>query len=98
VLEGSQALLEAPVDRHRARHQARCAGADAPAHRRLGRSLAHTRVVGQAQVVVRAEQQDRLAVQQDRRALRPGDLAQAPGETESLKLLQALGDLVHGSS
>ena len=51
---------------------------DAPAPapqrmRRLGGGLAHPRVIGQAEVVVRAQQQHGLAVEQHPRALRPGD-------------------------
>ena len=90
ALERRQALLQAPVDRHRARHQPRGARADAPAHRRLGRRLAHARVVGQAEVVVRAQQQHRPAVEQHGRPLRSADQAQAAGEAEPLELLQAL--------
>ena len=44
--------------------------AGAVAHRRLGGRLAHARVVGQAEVVVRAEQQHGLAVEQHARSLR----------------------------
>ena len=57
ALERRQALLQAAVDRHRPRHQARRARAHAPAHRRVRCRLAHARMIGQPQVVVRAQQQ-----------------------------------------
>ena len=59
ALERGQLLLEAAVDRHVARDQARGPRARAVAHRGLGGRLAHARVVGQAEVVVRAQQQHR---------------------------------------
>ena len=68
------------MDRHRARHQPRCARAHAPAHRRLGGRLAHARVVGEPEVVVRAQQQHRSAVEQHRRPLRPADHPQATAQ------------------
>ena len=56
ALERGELLLEAAVDGHRARHEARGSGADAPAHRRVGGRLLHARVVGEPEVVVRAQQ------------------------------------------
>ena len=53
---------------------------DAPAHRRLGRRLAHARVLGEAEVVVRAQQQHGRAVERHARALRPAHQARAPLE------------------
>ncbi len=93
AFESRQALLQAPVDRHRPGHKPRCAGADAPAHRGLRRCLAHARIVGEAEVVVRAQQQHRLAVEQHARSLRPEDRAQAAAQAEPLDLPQALLDL-----
>ncbi len=90
ALERRQALLQAAVDRHRPRHQPRGARADAPAHRRLGRRLAHARMVGEAEVVVRAQQQHGPAVEQHVRALRAADQPQPPPEAEALELVQAL--------
>ena len=95
ALEVGQALLQAPVHRHRARDQARGPAADAPAHRRVGRRLAHAGMVREPQVVVRAQQQHGLAVQHDARALRPADHAHAAIEPELLELLEALVDLGH---
>ena len=46
-------------------------GARAVAHRGFGGRLAHARVIGEAEVVVRAQQQHRLAVEQHARSLRP---------------------------
>ena len=59
--------------RHVARHQPRGAGAGAPAHRRLGGGLADARMVGEAEVVVRAQQQDGPAVEHDARPLGSAD-------------------------
>src|SRR5688572_2117039 len=66
------------MDRHVARDQARRARSGAVAHRRLGGRLAHARVIGEAEVVVRAEQEHGLTVEQHARALRPGHAAHAP--------------------
>ena len=68
------------------RHEARRAGADAPAHRRVGGRLLHARVVGEAEVVVRAQQQDGLAVEHDVRALRPAHQPRAAIQAEVLEL------------
>ena len=65
ALERRQPLARARrCGRHVAGDQPRGAGAGAPAHRRLGGGRAHAGMVGEAEVVVRAEQQDRLAVEQ----------------------------------
>jgi hypothetical protein len=95
ALEVGQALLQAPVHGHRARHQPRRPGADAPAHRGVGRRLAHAGVVREPQVVVRAQQQHGLAVEHDARALGAADHAHAAIEPELLELLKALVDLGH---
>ena len=60
ALERGEPLLESPVDRHRPGNQARGAGADAPAHGRVRRGLADARMVGEPEVVVRAQQQTGL--------------------------------------
>ena len=56
--------------------------------------LAERRVVevvgGQAEVVVRAEQEHRAAVEHHARALRPADHAQAAVEPQLLELVEAL--------
>jgi hypothetical protein len=70
ALERGQLLLQAAVDGHVAGHQPRGPGAGAVSHRRLRGRLAHARMVGQAEVVVRAEEEHRLAVQEHPRALR----------------------------
>jgi hypothetical protein len=90
VVERGQALLQAAVDRHGARGQAGAARADAPAHRRVRRGLAHPRVVGEPQVVGRAQQQDGLAVQHDARPLGATHQAHAAIEAELLELVQSL--------
>ena len=95
ALELREALLQAAVDRHRPGHQSRGARAHAPAHRRVGCGLAHLGMVGEPEVVVRAQQQYGLAVEQHRRSLRPRDQTQATTETESLQFRQALLDLAH---
>ena len=76
-------------------HQPRRARAGAPAHRRVGGGLAHARVVGQAEVVVRAEQQDGLAVEYDARSLRTADHAHAAIEAEPLELVQSVLQIQH---
>src|SRR5215207_9457428 len=55
-------------------------------------------MVGQAEVVVRAQQQYGAAVQQDARALWPGDAAQLAVQAALPDLLQALFDLVHAQA
>jgi len=52
-------------------------------------------VVGEAEVVVRAQQEHGLAIEHDARALRPADHARPAIEPELLELLQALVDLGH---
>ena len=95
ALEVREALLEAAVDGHVPGDQPRRAGARAPAHRSVGRSLAHARVVGQPEVVVRAQQQDRLAVEDHARALRARDLARPAVQAELLELVEAILDVHH---
>ena len=58
---------------------------DAPAHRGLGRRLAHARVVGEAEVVVGAQQQHRPAVEQHGRPLRSADQPQAPARARAAR-------------
>src|SRR5215208_5750048 len=55
-------------------------------------------MVGQAEVVVRAQQQYGAAVQQNARALWPGDAAQLAVQAALPDLLQALFDLVHAQA
>ena len=50
-------------------------------------------MVGEPEVVVRAEQQDALAVEQHARPLRAGDEAHAAVEPELLQLVEAVLDL-----
>src|SRR5439155_21808293 len=73
-------------------------GADAPAHRRLGRRRSHLRVVGEAEIVVRAQQQHGVAVEKHRRALRPRYETQPTAEPEFLELRQPLFDVAHLSA
>ncbi len=79
-LEVRQLRLEPPVHSHVARHEPRRPRADAPAHRRFRRRLAHARVIGEPEVVVRAQEQDRLAVEQHARPLRARHEPHAPVE------------------
>ena len=74
ALEVGQLLLQPAVDRHVARTRGARPRAGAVAHGGLGGRLAHARVVGQPEVVVRAEQQHRPA----RRAARAGPGARTP--------------------
>ena len=83
------------VQRHRARDQPRCAGAGAVALGGLGGRLADARVVGEPEVVVRAQQQHLGAVERDPRALRALDQAQAPVEPGRAQVVEAVGDVVH---
>ncbi len=94
-LERGDPLLEPAVQRHVPRHEPRRARADAPAHRRVGRRLAHPRVVGEAEVVVRAQQEDRLAVEDDARSLRTTHHAHAAIEAELLELVQSVLQIQH---
>ena len=74
--------------------------APAPAPQRIAASaaaLAHLRVVGEAEVVVGAEQQDRAPVEQDPRPLRAADQAQPPVEPAVAELLQPLRDVGHAA-
>ncbi|MDX6606176.1 MAG: hypothetical protein QOD14_716, partial [Solirubrobacterales bacterium] len=66
----------------------RGSGANAPAHGRLGRCVADAWMVGQAEVVVGAEQQDRLAVEEHRRSLRAVDQAKAPAQPALIEFLE----------
>ena len=93
VLERRQALLEAAVDRHRAGHQARGSRAHAPAHRRVGRRLAHARVVGQPEVVVRAQQQTGLPSSSTVGPWGPLIRRNRRLEAQLLELVQALFDV-----
>ena len=95
ALELCQTLLQAPVDRHRPRHQPRGARAHAPSPGRVGGGLADTGVVGQAEIVVRAQQQHRPAVEQHGRSLGARDHAQPAREAETLQFGKPLGDLAH---
>ena len=95
--ERRQLLLEAAVDRHRARHQSRGARAGAPAHRCLGRCLANGRMVCQSEVVVRAQQQDGIAVEQHAGPLRTADEARAALQSHRPQLIQPRLDVDHPS-
>ena len=95
ALERGELLLEPAVDGHRAGHEARRARAHAPAHRGVGGGLLHARVVGEAEVVVRAQQRDRPAVEDDVRALRTAHEARAPVQAETFELRQPGLDLGH---
>ncbi len=80
---------------HVARDQPRCAGTGAPALRRLGRRLADLRVIGEAEVVVGAEQQHLAPVEQNPRTLGTFHQPQPPVEPAFAKLLQPLYDVGH---
>ena len=73
-----ESLLQPRVDRHRARYQSRRARPGAPAQRRVRSRLAHARMLREPEVVVRAQQQDRLAVDKHLRPLRAADNTGAP--------------------
>ena len=94
-LERREPLLEPPVQRHVARHEPRRPRARAPAHRRVRRRLAHARVVGEAEVVVRAEQQDGLAVEDHARPLRTAHHAHAAIQAERFELVQSVLQIQH---
>ena len=95
ALELRQAVLELAVKRHRARDQPRGAGAGAEALGGLTCGLAHPGVIGETEVVVRAQQQHLGAVEQHARPLRPLDQPQPPVQPRAAKLRQALGDVAH---
>ena len=80
---------------HVPRDQPRAAGARAPAQRRLRRRLAHARVVGQPEAVVRAQQEHRAAVEQHPRPLRAADHAHAAVEAELHELVQPVLQIEH---
>ena len=71
-------------------------GPDAPPHGGIGGGLAHARVIGQAQVVVGAQQEHRLAIEQHVRPLRAGDETGAAHEPEGFQLIKPCLDLDHG--
>jgi hypothetical protein len=58
-----------------------------------GSRLAHARVIGQPEVVVRAEEQHRLAVEQDARALRAGHAAHPAVEALAPDLFEPVVDV-----
>jgi hypothetical protein len=95
VREFGEALLEPAVDRHRSASKPRRSGADAPAHRRLRGRLAHPRMVGQPQVVLRAQHEDRLSVEHDVRPLGTADQTRAVMESERLELVEPRLDFDH---
>jgi len=55
-------------------------------------------MVGQPEVVVRAEQQDRPAVEQDPRALRPADQPQPPPQPVALELIEPIAEIGQAAS
>ena len=72
--------------------------APAPAPQRIAASaaaLAHLGVLGEAEVVVRAEQQHRAPAEQHPRALGAADQAQPAVEPAVAELLQPLRDVGH---
>jgi hypothetical protein len=95
ALEGGQAFFQPAVELHVARDQAGGTRAHSPAHRGLGGRLAHARMVGEPEVVVRAEQKHRAAVQQHARALGAADQSHSPVQTSPAQLLEALGEVGH---
>ena len=97
ALEAGEPLLQLPVRLHVARDQPRGAGAGPPAQRRLGGGLAHLGAIGEAEVVVRAEEEDRAAVERDARPLRSLDQSQLPVEPPLAELLEPLGDVAHAA-
>jgi hypothetical protein len=98
ALELGQLRLELAMRLHVAGDKPRGAGPGAPAHRRLGRRGPHLRVIGEAEVVVGAEQQHRLPAEQHPRALRTVDQAQAPVDSALAQLLQPRGDVGHAAA
>ena len=65
--------------------------------RRLGGCFAYLCPVGEAEVVVRAEEEDLAAVEGDGRALRPLDQAEPAVEPPVAELGEPLGDVVHAA-
>ena len=96
--EVGEPLLEPAVQRHRPRRRARRAGAGAPAHGGVGRRLAHARVVGEPEVVARAEQQDGPPVEHHPGALRPAHHPHPAIQPELLELSQAVLYVEHGGT
>jgi hypothetical protein len=64
-LEGGERILEVGVDTRRPADEPRRAGARPPSPRGFGRGDRETRVVGQTEVVVRAQQDDPTSVDLD---------------------------------
>ena len=60
--------------------------------------LAHAGMVGEAEVVVGAQQEDLGAVERHPRALRALDQPQAPVQPRLAQLLEAVGDVAHGAT
>jgi hypothetical protein len=85
------------VQGHVPRDQAGGARAGAEALRRVGCRLPDSRMIGEAQVVVGAEQQDLGAVERHPRALRALDQTQAPIQPRPLEVLEPLGDVTHAA-
>ena len=88
---GQLAAAAAP----RQRGDARGARADAPAHRRVRRRLAHARMIRQPECVARAQQEHRPPFQHHARALWPADHAHAAVEAGRLELVQPLLQVLH---
>ena len=93
ALERGQSLLELEVDRHRSREQPRRPCARAEAECGIGGGPAKARMVRQPEVVVRAEQQDRLPVEQHGRGLWAVNQAQSPAQPARFELLEPLSEV-----
>jgi len=61
----------------------------------VGATDPDARVVGEAEVIVGAQQHHGLAVEHDARALRAGDLSSAAVQAELLELVEAVLDVPH---
>ena len=93
--ERGEALLQAAMDGHRPRRQARGTGTHSPAHGGLRGGLANPRMIGHTQAVVRAQQEHRLAIEDDVWTLRPADQADAVVKAQRTELAEASLDLDH---
>src|SRR5207253_11021503 len=69
---------------------------DPVAHGCSSRCLPDTRVIGEAEIVVRAKQKDAPAVQEHARPLGAGNQSHPPVDAELRKLVQPVLDVAHG--
>jgi hypothetical protein len=95
ALERRELLLDARVQRHVPRHQARRPRARAPLLGGVRGGGAESRVAGQPEVVVGAQQQHLAAVEPDLRPLRALDHAQLAEQPGGAQLLEDGVDVGH---